>query len=279
VKGIAMGKVQEAAEMLRERTREAPEVLLVLGSGLGELAEEVEDPVAVPYGDIPGFPLSTVEGHVGRFVFGRLEGVPVAAMQGRFHLYEGWSPAEVVLPVRVAAELGARAMLVTNAAGGASPHLSPGDLMLITDHINATGTNPLVGPVVEGEIRFPDMTEPYDAELRAGAEEKARELGIHLRQGVYCSLLGPSYETPSEVRMLIGQGADAVGMSTVPEVIVARARGVRVLGISCITNPAAGISPEPLSHQEVVEVGARVRGTFTRLVRGVLPGVAAAVRE
>jgi len=274
-----MGQVQDAAAMVRRRAREQPHVLLVLGSGLGGLADEMEDSVVVPYGEIPGFPVSTVEGHAGRFVLGRLEGVPVVAMQGRFHLYEGWSPAEVVLPVRVAAELGVRAMIVTNAAGGASSHLSPGDLMLITDHINATGANPLVGPVLEGEIRFPDMTEPYDVELRECAERKARELGIDLRQGVYASLLGPSYETPSEVRMLIGQGVDAVGMSTVPEVIVARARGVRVLGISCITNPAAGLSPEPLSHHEVVEVGTRVRDIFARLLQGVLPSVAAAVRE
>jgi purine-nucleoside phosphorylase len=264
-------QLAEAVAHLRERIERTPSALLVLGSGLGGLADEIEDAVRLPYGEIPGFPRSTVAGHAGALVVGRLAGVEVAAMQGRFHLYEGWEPAQVVLPVRAMAALGVRSLLLTNAAGGIRPGMQPGDLMLISDHINLMWSNPLVGRVLEGEERFPDMSDPYDGALRRAVEEAALELRIPLTQGVYAGLLGPSYETPAEIRMLARLGADAVGMSTVPEVVVARALGLRVVGLSCITNLAAGLSGEKLSHDEVMEVGARVRDRLVALVRGVLP--------
>lgn len=267
-------KHQEAIEYLRQHVTQPPEVILILGSGLGGLAEEIEQPVRVPYEQIPGFPHSTVAGHAGALVLGRWEGVDVAVMQGRFHLYEGWDPEAVALPIRVLAALGAGAIVLTNAAGGVRPGMRPGDLMLIADHINFTWKNPLIGPVVPGEERFPDMSDPYDDALRAAAEEVALELAIPLEQGVYAALLGPSYETPAEIRMLARLGADAVGMSTVPEVLVARALALRVLAISCITNLAAGLGGERLSHEEVMEVGARVRDGLAALIRGVLPRVA-----
>lgn len=263
-----------ALSYLRERITRAPSAVLVLGSGLGGLADEIQDPVRIPYEEIPGFPRSTVAGHAGALVAGILEGVEVVAMQGRFHLYEGWDPEVVALPMRVLASLGASVALLTNAAGGLRPGMKPGDLMLISDHLNLTGRNPLVGPQVPGEVRFPDMTEAYDASLRSAAREVAREQGVALEEGVYAALLGPSYETPAEIRMLSRLGADAVGMSTVPEVIVARAIGLRVLGISCITNVAAGLGEDPLSHEEVMEVGAGVRDRLAGLVRGVLPRIA-----
>jgi purine-nucleoside phosphorylase len=262
---------------LRERVTRAPHAILVLGSGLGGLADEIEDPVAIPFDTIPGFPRRTqaLAGHAGRLVVGRLEGVEVAAMQGRFHLYEGWTPAEVALPIRALAALGPQAMLLTNAAGGLRPGMEPGDLMLIADHINLMWQNPLAGEVVPGEQRFPDMSDPYDRAYRAVAEAVALELGIPLAQGVYAALLGPSYETPAEIRMLGRLGADAVGMSTVPEVLVARAVGIRCMGISCITNLAAGLGGAVLSHDEVMEVGARVRDRLAALVRGILPRIVA----
>jgi len=268
--------IHETIHFLRERFTRAPHAILVLGSGLGGLADEIEDPVAIPFDQIPGFPRRTQElaGHAGRLVAGRLEGVEVAAMQGRFHLYEGWSPADVALPVRALAALGPQVMVLTNAAGGLRPGMQPGDLMLIADHINLMGQNPLIGRVVPGEQRFPDMSDPYDRSFRAAAEAVALELGIPVTQGVYTALLGPSYETPAEIRMLARLGADAVGMSTVPEVLVARAMGIRCLGISCITNLAAGLGGALLSHDEVMEVGARVRGRLAALVRGVLPRIA-----
>lgn len=268
--------IGETIAFLRERFTRAPHAILVLGSGLGGLADEVEDPVRIPFSEIPGFPRRTQElaGHAGALVAGRLEGVEVAAMQGRFHLYEGWRPEDVALPVRALAALGARTLLVTNAAGGIRPGFRPGDLMLIADHLNFMWRNPLIGATVPGEERFPDMSDPYDAEFRQVAEAAALELGIPLVQGVYAGLLGPSYETPAEVRMLARIGADAVGMSTVPEVLVARALGVRVLGLSCITNLAAGLGGQKLSHDEVMEVGAQVRDRLVALVRGILPRVA-----
>jgi purine-nucleoside phosphorylase len=269
--------IHDTVHFLRERITRAPHAVLVLGSGLGGLADEIEDPVAIPFDQIPGFPRRTQElaGHAGRLVAGRMEGVEVAAMQGRFHLYEGWSPADVALPVRALAALGAETMLLTNAAGGLRPGMQPGDLMLIADHINLMWKNPLVGQVLPGEQRFPDMSDPYDRTFRAEAEAAALELGIPISQGVYAALLGPSYETPAEIRMLGRLGADAVGMSTVPEVLVARALGIRCLGISCITNLAAGLGGATLSHDEVMEVGARVRDRLAALVRGVLPRIAA----
>ncbi len=247
-----------------------PEVAIVLGSGLGGLAGKVEERRGLPYGEIPGFPLPTVEGHDGELVSGELEGVQVLLQSGRFHLYEGHDPFTVALPVRVLAELGIRTLILTNAAGGVRPTFNPPLLMLIADHLNLMWRNPLVGPVVPGEERFPDMSRPYDRELRAVARRAAQELGIALEEGVYCGLLGPSYETPAEIRMLQRYGVDAVGMSTVPEVIVARARGMRVLGISSITNLAAGISPAALSHEEVLEAADRLAGDLERLIRAVL---------
>lgn len=268
--------IAETVAFLRERFTRAPHAILVLGSGLGGLADEIEDAVRIPFAEIPGFPRRTQElaGHAGALVAGRLEGVEVAAMQGRFHLYEGWEPEDVALPVRALAAMGAGTLLVTNAAGGIRPGLRPGDLMLIADHVNFMWRNPLIGAVVPGEERFPDMSDPYDAGFRRIAETTALELGIPLVQGVYAALLGPSYETPAEIRMLARLGADAVGMSTVPEVLVARALGVKVLGISCITNLAAGLGTQKLSHDEVMETGAAVRDRLVALVRGVLPKVA-----
>jgi purine-nucleoside phosphorylase len=268
--------IDQTLAFLRERVTRAPHAVLVLGSGLGGLADEIEDPVRIPFGEIPGFPRRRQElvGHAGALVVGRMEGVEVAAMQGRFHLYEGWDPADVALPIRALAALGAGAMLLTNAAGGIRPGFVPGDLMLIADHINLMWRNPLIGETVPGEQRFPDMSDPYDAAFRAAAEETARTLGIPLTQGVYAAVPGPSYETPAEIRMLARLGADAIGMSTVPEVLVARALGVRCLGISCITNLAAGLGGEKLTHDEVVEVGARVRDRLAALVRGTLPRIA-----
>jgi purine-nucleoside phosphorylase len=268
--------IEPTLAFLRERVTRAPAAILVLGSGLGGLADEIEDAVAIPFGEIPGFPRRTQElaGHAGRLVAGRLEGVEVVAMQGRFHLYEGWSPAEVALPVRALAALGARVLLATNAAGGIRPGFLPGDLMLIADHLNLMWKNPLVGRTVPGEERFPDMSDPYDAGFRRAAEEVARGLRIPLVQGVYAAVLGPSYETRAEIRMLARLGADAVGMSTVPEVLVARALGVRCLGLSCITNLAAGLGQAKLTHDEVMEEGAKVRDRLVALVRGVLPRIA-----
>jgi purine-nucleoside phosphorylase len=274
IAGQEVGSMERVVPYLRERITRAPAALLVLGSGLGGLADEIQDPVRIPYEEIPGFPRSTVAGHAGALVAGILEGVEVVAMQGRFHLYEGWDPSAVVLPMRVLAALGARVALLTNAAGAVRPGLRPGDLMMISDHLNLMWRNPLVGPARAGEERFPDMSEPYDPEFRKIAAEVAAAQGQSLEEGVYAALLGPSYETPAEVRMLGRLGADAVGMSTVPEVIVARALGLRVLAMSCITNLAAGIGSEPLSHQEVMEVGAQVRDRLAGLVRGVLPRIA-----
>lgn len=263
--------VRESVDYLRGRIPEVPEVLLVLGSGLGPLADALEDSVRIPYQDIPGFPPPAVEGHEGVLVAGRLEGVPCIALRGRYHLYEGHSPATVVLPVRVAAALGARVMLATNAAGALSRRLSPGDLMILDDHIDLQWHSPLIGPALEGEPRFPDMSRPYDPAFQMAAARVAIELGLRASRGVYCGVLGPSYETPAEVRMLQKLGGDAVGMSTVPEVITARAAGLRVLGLSLMTNPAAGLFPAPLRHQDVVEAAKSSRDSFEALVRGVLP--------
>lgn len=270
--------MEETLLYLRERITRAPAAVLVLGSGMGVLAEELADPLRLPYADIPGFPRSTVEGHAGALVVGILAGVEVAVMAGRFHLYEGWSPVQVVAPVRALASLGADLLVLTNAAGGIRPGLQPGDLMLIADHLNLSGLNPLTGPVIAGEQRFPDMSAPYDAELRRRIMDYALEAGIPLEEGVYASLLGPSYETPAEIRMLRRLGADAVGMSTVPEVITARALGMRVAAVSCITNVAAGLGPGALSHEEVLQVGAEARGRLGGLLKGVLPRIAAVNR-
>lgn len=274
--GDAAGAVAAAVEFLRPRLSEPPRAILILGSGLGALADEVEGAVRVPFADIPGFPAARVEGHRGVLVSGRLEDLPCLVLQGRFHLYEGHSAATAALPVRAAAALGAGLLLVTNAAGGLRSGLEPGDLMVIRDHINLMGQNPLVGAIHPGERRFPDLSGAYDARLRALAERVAAARGIPLATGVYCGVLGPSYETPAEIRMIAALGADAVGMSTVPEVIAARAAGLDVLGISLITNLAAGLADRELSHEEVVEAGREAAGRFTALIRGVLAGVVGA---
>jgi purine-nucleoside phosphorylase len=247
-----------------------PKTALVLGSGLGDLAAEVTDPIAIPYGEISGFPEPTVVGHSGNLIAGYLAGKPVILQSGRFHLYEGHDPSVVVLPIRVFAELGVSHFVVTNAAGGINRNMAPPTMMLITDHINLMWKSPLRGEVFEGEPRFPDMSAPYDPELRAIAREVALDLGIQVGEGVYLGVLGPSFETPAEIRMFDTMGADAVGMSTVPETIVANARGIKVLGISSITNPAAGTTNEPLNHEEVLEAGKEIAKDLGRLIGGVL---------
>ena len=247
-----------------------PQVALVLGSGLGTLADEIEGPRRVPFGEIPGFRVAQVAGHSGAIVTGKLSGLNVVALAGRVHLYEGWTPQDAAFPVRVVHAMGAPVLFVSNAAGAMNPHFRPGDLMAIDDHINLMWGNPLIGPVVPGDQRFPDMSEPYDRGLRAELHAAADESGIPLADGVYAGLLGPSYETPAEVRMLRRLGADAVGMSTVPEVIVARTLGMRVAGVSFITNAASGSTGSPLSHAEVLETTAVSGGRFRALVRAWL---------
>ncbi len=247
-----------------------PSIAIVLGSGLGALADRIGEPVRIPYGDIPGFHLPKVEGHKGELVIGSLGGKTVVGQSGRFHMYEGYSADANVLPVRVFAALGIRTLVVTNAAGGIRRSYGHGAIMLISDHLNLTGRNPLVGHVRSGEERFPDMTDAYDPGYRGAARAAARQLGITLEEGVYAGLLGPSYETPSEVRMLERLGADAVGMSTVVEVIVARALGMRCLGFSLVTNPGAGISPVPLSHADVMDIAGKAGNELARLVEAVV---------
>jgi purine-nucleoside phosphorylase len=264
-----------AAQFILARTPLRPKIGLVLGSGLGAFADSLTEAVRVAYVDIPNFPASTAIGHAGRMVVGQSGDVPVAVMQGRVHLYEGYSAQEVTLPIRVFGRMGIRAVILTNAAGGINLSYSQGALVLIGDHINLQGTNPLVGPNDDRfGVRFPDMTRAYAKEYRAMAREEAKNLGIALHEGVYAALLGPSYETPVEIEHLRRIGADLVGMSTVAEVIVARHTGLKVLAISCVTNMAAGILDQPLSHAEVMETGERVRSTFEALLRAVLPRVA-----
>lgn len=261
----------EAKAYIEAKITEKPTIGLVLGSGLGVLADEIEQPVIIPYEEIPGFTKSTVVGHKGQLVIGKLDGKQVVAMQGRFHYYEGHGLDAVVFPIRVMKQIGVETMIVTNAAGGINESYQAGDLMLIADHLNLTYRNPLIGPNDEKlGARFPDMSEAYSKALRALAKEVAGEQGIKLQEGVYAGLLGPSYETPAEIRMLRTLGGDAVGMSTVPEVIVARHMDVKVLGISCISNMAAGILEQPLSHEEVMETTERVKTTFLSLVHGIV---------
>ena len=260
----------DALAAVRARTDAAPALALVLGSGLGALADEAEDPVAIPTEAIPGYPRSTVAGHTGQLVFGRLEGREVLFVRGRVHAYEGYPLRDVTFPVRLAHALGARRLLLTNAAGGLDPAFTPGTLMLISDHLNLALASPLAGPVGEGETRFPDMSNPYDRAWRAHAGALARGLGIPYREGVYVWTAGPSYETPAEIRFFRRAGADAVGMSTVPEAIQAAALGMRVLGLSAITNLAAGLSGAPLNHEEVLEVGRQVRARLAAWVRALV---------
>ena len=264
-------RIEQAAQFLQDRIKKSPEIGLVLGSGLGGLADDIEEAVKIPYSEIPFFPVSTVEGHKGQFVIGALNGKTVAAMQGRFHYYEGYSLEQVTFPIRVMKVLGVQSLVVANAAGGINESFRPGDLMLITDHINNMGQNPLIGEnIPEFGVRFPDMTEAYDKKLLAVARKTAEELGISIKEGVYVANTGPSYETPAEIRMLRTIGADAVGMSTVPEVIVANHAGLRVLGISCITNMAAGILDQPLSHEEVMQTTQMARADFLMLVKSIV---------
>jgi purine-nucleoside phosphorylase len=274
-----------AGDFIRMRLgdRPLPRLAIVLGSGLGKLAELIRNPLTVPYADVPYFPVSTVEGHAGRLVIGDLpdqdgKATPVVAFQGRFHLYEGYEASQVVFPIRALARLGIKAFIITNAAGGINSYFAPGDLMIITDHMNLTGQNPLVGSHDDRlGPRFPDMSEAYDKRFRELTKEAGEEMGLKLREGVYTVLSGPSYETPAEVRMLARIGCDACGMSTIPEVVACRQMGVRVLGISLISNLAAGISPHPLTHTEVMETGRRVADDFTRLVSRVVPRLVAAL--
>jgi purine-nucleoside phosphorylase len=259
-----------AARHLSDVLPGSPAIALILGSGLGGLADRVEDPVSVPYADIPGFVAATVAGHRGRLVAGRLGGKDVVVFQGRYHAYEGHELDRVVLPVRTAAALGAGTLVVTAASGGVNRLYGPGTLMLISDHLNLMGRNPLVGAVREGESRFPDMSRAYDPDLRALALEVASRERIELVEGVYTAVLGPSYETPAEVRMIERLGGDAVGMSTVPEVLAARAAGMRVLGISLVTNAAAGLGVGVLDHAEVMAAAEAAAERFERLVRQIL---------
>ncbi len=262
--------VRAAVAVIRETEPRVPEIALVLGSGLGALAEAAEDARVFPTEDLPGYPHSTVAGHRGRLVFGRFEGRDVVFIQGRVHLYEGHPMRAVTFPIRLVHALGARRLLVTNAAGGIHPLCVPGTLMFITDHINFAFANPLVGPNTDGGPRFPDMSAPYDPAWTDRAEAAALRQGIATRRGVYLWTRGPSYETKAEIRAFKKLGADAVGMSTVPEVIQARYLGMRVLGISTITNYAAGLHADPLVHEDVLRVGRQIRGDLERLVRSVV---------
>jgi purine-nucleoside phosphorylase len=267
-----------AAQLILSRTALRPKIGLVLGSGLGAFADSLTNATAVPYAEIPSFPQSTAIGHAGRMVIGNVIGnagnVAVAAMQGRVHLYEGYSAQEITFPIRVFGRMGIQAVILTNAAGGIDLSYSQGALVLIRDHINLQGTNPLVGPNDDRfGPRFPDMTRAYAEEYRAIAREEANKLNIILQEGVYAALPGPSYETPAEIEYLRRIGADLVGMSTVAEVIVARHMGMKVLAVSCVTNMAAGIVDKPLSHAEVMETGERVKSTFESLLRALLPRV------
>lgn len=264
-------KIERAAEFIKQKIDGNPEVGLILGSGLGVLAEEIENPIIIPYHDIPEFPVSTVEGHAGQLVIGHLGGKKVVAMQGRFHYYEGYSMEKVTFPVRVMKLLGVEQLIVTNAAGSVNESYVPGDLMIITDHINLMGNNPLIGMNEERfGPRFPDMSEAYNKELRAKAKKVATKIGLDVKEGVYIGNTGPTYETPAEVRMARTLGGDAVGMSTVPEVIVARHSGMKVLGISCLTNMAAGILDQPLSHVEVIETTEKVKSSFLEFVKSIV---------
>ncbi|MBA3632126.1 MAG: purine-nucleoside phosphorylase [Acidobacteria bacterium] len=284
------GKAKETADFIKSKYARAVKVALVLGSGLGTFADEVENEIVIPYEEIPHFQKSTVQGHAGRLVLGEANGVPVAVQQGRFHYYEGYEMSQVIFPVRVFGALGVKSLILTNAAGSVDTDFKQGTLMLIRDHINLMGVNPLRGANDERfGVRFPDMTEVYSLEYQDIAISVAREMAMEkaevdemrtgkkqethriLRRGVYCGLSGPSYETPAEIRMLRLLGADAVGMSTVPEAITARQMDIKVLGISCITNLAAGISDETINHEEVMETGAKVSATLKELLKRIIP--------
>ncbi|MBD0380666.1 purine-nucleoside phosphorylase [Paenibacillus sedimenti] len=264
-------KIQEAAAFIRKETGIQPQIGLILGSGLGVLADLIEQPIVVDYSKIPHFPVSTVEGHAGELVVGTIQGKPVLVMKGRFHAYEGYGADTVSFPVRVMKELGVQTLIVTNAAGGINTSYQVGDLMVISDHLNLTNRNPLIGPNDNAlGVRFPDMSEAYSKRLRKLAHDVAASQNFKLQEGVYVGLLGPNYETPAEIRMFRTLGGDAVGMSTVPEVIVARHAGIDVLGFSCISNMASGILDQPLSHDEVMETTEKVKPKFLKLVLGII---------
>lgn len=266
--------IQDAVQIIRDRVDFDAEVGMILGSGLGDYADRIKNAVKIPYSAIPNFPVSTVDGHAGQFVLGSCKGKKVIAMQGRVHYYEGYTQKEITLPIRIMKRIGVRKVLLTNAAGGVNRSFAPGTLMMIRDHINYSGSNPLIGRNFEEDgPRFPDVSRVYQKELRQKLKVLAEQEGIHLEEGVYMMFSGPCYETPAEVRMAGIVGADAVGMSTVPEAIVCAHCGIPVLGISCITNYAAGILDQPLSHQEVVETAERVKSTFVKVVDLVLSDV------
>ena len=267
-------RVEHATRIIRSRISIEPRIAVVLGSGLGGFADDFEEAVAIPYEDITGFVRSTAQGHAGRLVVGKVDSVPVLAMQGRVHYYEGYSLEEVTFAVRTFGLLGIKTLILTNAAGGINVQLTQGALMVISDHLNLMGVNPLCGPNDERfGPRFLDMSAVYSPELQELVVEEAKAINVEVRRGIYSALSGPSYETPAEIHLLRNLGADAVGMSTVPEAIVARHMGLEVLGISCITNMAAGISDEPISHEEVMETGDRVRATFTELLQRVIGAI------
>lgn len=274
-------RAESAAMVIRMQLSQKPHlgvpvIAIVLGSGLGAFAEELQDSVVIPYGDIPNFPRPTAVGHAGRMVIGKIGDLTIAAMQGRAHQYEGYSSREAAFPVRVFGRLGVKSLILTNAAGGINSAYAQGALVVLSDHINLQGSNPLNGPNDERfGPRFPGMSHAYSQSYRNLAQDAARELGIDLKEGVYAALSGPSYETPAEIRYLRVIGADLVGMSTVPEVIVARHMGINILAISCVTNMAAGLSLGEVNHQEVLETGERVRGTFVALLSAILPRLAA----
>ena len=264
-------KINAAASYILSAVSLRPTVGMVLGSGLGDFADTLEDPVRIPYTQIPNFPVPTIAGHAGALVFGKKQGKDVVVLQGRIHYYEGLSQKEITLPIRVLAAIGVKQLVLTNACGGVNLSFTPGDLMLISDHINYSGANPLIGPNLDAfGPRFPDCSDIYTARLRKIIREKAKEAGIGLQEGVYAMYSGPNYETPAEIRMFRILGADTVGMSTVPEALVAAHCGMEVVGISCITNMAAGVLPQKLSHAEVTEVAARVHDKFQHLLDIVL---------
>lgn len=265
-------RAEHAARTVRARWKEDIRIALVLGSGLGAFADDIEEALVVPFSEIPGFAQATVEGHAGRLVLGKVGGVSVAIMQGRFHFYEGYTLEEVTFPIRVLGRLGIKTLVLTNAAGGLNNSFAQGSLVVISDHLNLMGNNPLLGPNDERfGARFPDMSEVYNHELQEIAIKEAHAMSVELRRGVYAALPGPSYETPAEIRMLRMLGADAVGMSTVPEAIVARHMGLKVLGFSCITNLAAGMLNAPINHAEVIEIGQQASQTFSELLQRVIP--------
>ncbi len=276
--GAEFVQAEAAARYVQKKCKLRPKISLVLGSGLGAFADEFADATRIPYAKIPKFPTSTAIGHAGQLVIGTVEGIEVAGMQGRVHLYEGYSVHDVAFPVRVFARMGVKAVILTNAAGGIKKEFTQGRLVVISDHINLQEANPLAGPNDERfGPRFPDMSTAYDKKFRELTLAEGRRLGIGLGEGVYAALAGPSYETPAEIRYLRTIGADLVGMSTVPEVIAARHAGIRVLGISCVTNAAAGILEQALDHKEVLEAAERVKGQFISLLRAVIPDIASAL--